>query len=562
MSFFPRLVAAVVIMLSAQSTLVCQTRETDSLALRDFYQALNGGAWKSSTNWNSDRPVHEWFGVRCDSVSGRVTAIDLEANGLEGELPPSLTSMTALQALRLSSNQISGGLPADIGSLVELTLLRLSGNMLTGSIPPSIAKCPKITTILLTNNNLTGEIPPELGQLPNLFTLNLPGNSLTGTIPATFAGLKALRVLNLGTNELSGEIPDVIYQLDSVSSLYLGRNNFTGELSPKIGRLIRLATLDLRHNNLKGRIPVELRNLKRLQTLNLEFNAFEGTIPPELCELPNLSMLDLTSNKLSGTIPDSIGSLARLAYLQLDQNELTGVFPVSMKNLTRIRGVYAHQNLLTGGLENFPDKNLDSVSINNNAFDFAALLQSSVQATVFPYAPQDSVGSSEVQSLQSGVQLRINSGTRHAEGNVYEWSKDGEVLPDQHDSILVVNRVESADAGVYSCAVTNARFFLLTLHRRAVVVAVDQPSSVTTASSRQQLVSPSLLVDQMTITIDERVSLPCTVIMTNNHGACVLRTSISASPAQLSMHGIGSGYYVVSVSNNQTSVSQRVMVVR
>lgn len=544
------------------ATGIAQTRESDSLALRDLFQACNGSAWKTSTNWNSDRPLEEWYGIKCDSVSGRVTRIDLEANGLEGELPPSLTSMTSLTALSLSSNQISGALPLDIGSLIELTLLRLSGNMISGTIPASIGTCTKLIGILLTDNNMFGEIPPEMGQLEKLSTLNMPGNALTGTIPASFVNLKSLRVLNLGTNELSGEFPDVVYQLDSVSTLVLGRNNFTGELSPRIGGLIRLSNLDLRHNNLTGRIPTELRNCKRLQTLNLEFNAFDGEIPPELCELTNLSMLDLTSNKLTGSIPDSIGSLVRLLFLQLDQNALTGSFPVSMKNLARVRGIYAHQNKLTGGLENFPDKNLDSVSINNNAFDFFALLRSNVQATVLPYSPQDSVGVSEVQPLTSGQQLRIPCGTRHAEGNVYEWSRNGEVLLDQADSILIVDGVSQADAGVYACAITNARFFLLTLHRRPVVVTVDGPSTVGSQSMSTDLVSPSPVIETMIINLDEQISMPCFLTVTDIHGACVFRTTLTTPHLQLPREGIASGHYVVTVANSRTSRSQSILVMR
>ena len=46
---------------------------SDRAALVAFYNATEGASWFTSTNWLSDRPIGEWYGVTTNSV-GRVTS--------------------------------------------------------------------------------------------------------------------------------------------------------------------------------------------------------------------------------------------------------------------------------------------------------------------------------------------------------------------------------------------------------------------------------------------------------------------------------------------------------
>ena len=60
-----------------------------ALADRDvlvaLYNATNGASWtRNSTNWLSDRPLGEWYGVTTDA-NGRVTELDLTQNRLSGD---------------------------------------------------------------------------------------------------------------------------------------------------------------------------------------------------------------------------------------------------------------------------------------------------------------------------------------------------------------------------------------------------------------------------------------------------------------------------------------------
>ena len=61
----------------------------DAEVLRALYEAAGGGGWTHSDGWLGDGPVSGWYGVDIDA-SGRVSTLDLEANGLSGSLPDRL----------------------------------------------------------------------------------------------------------------------------------------------------------------------------------------------------------------------------------------------------------------------------------------------------------------------------------------------------------------------------------------------------------------------------------------------------------------------------------------
>ena len=111
--------------------------ETDREALVALYNATDGENWDESENWLSDAPLGEWLDVTTDD--GRVTELRLNNNGLSGEIPPELGSLSNLQILSLRANGLAGEIPAELGSLSNLELLALSGNELSGEIPPELS---------------------------------------------------------------------------------------------------------------------------------------------------------------------------------------------------------------------------------------------------------------------------------------------------------------------------------------------------------------------------------------------------------------------------------------
>ena len=107
--------------------------QEDRAVLVELYNDTDGGNWVDRTNWLSERPIREWYGVTNDA-DGRVTGLYLWENQLTGEMPASLGSLANLERLWLDGNELSGEIPVELGSLANLRELRLRGNRLTGCV--------------------------------------------------------------------------------------------------------------------------------------------------------------------------------------------------------------------------------------------------------------------------------------------------------------------------------------------------------------------------------------------------------------------------------------------
>ena len=267
----------------------------DSLALIALYNSTNGDNWTNNSNWLSDEPLGEWYGLTVSN--GHLTHINLEENNLSGEIP------------------------TEIGNLTALTWLNLGGNQLTGTIPPEIGNLTEIGNLYLNRNQLTGTIPPEIGNLTEIYLLILRSNQLTGTIPLEIWNLTTLDYLSLNDNQLTGTIP------------------------PEIGNLTEIRHLSLDINQLTGTIPPEIGNLTSLDVLGLSTNQLTGTIPPEIGNLTSLTLLDLSDNQLTGTIPPEIGNLTALDWLELGGNQLVDL--PSLTSLTNLDFLYIENNKFT-----------------------------------------------------------------------------------------------------------------------------------------------------------------------------------------------------------------------
>ena len=222
----------------------------DREALVALYNATGGPQWKDNTNWMSDGPIDEWYGVvtgRCTGTGSVLSCFDddgvaslsLMENGLRGEIPPELSELANLVKLDLGGNELSGEIPPELGRLSNLIVLDLRGNVLSGKIPPELGNLTKLTHLVLLENALSGEVPPELGNLARL------------------------KALSLRTNQLGGEIP------------------------PELGRLSNLELLSLRDNNLRGAVPSELGTLAKLATVRLAGNELSGCVPTNLRGVPD-----------------------------------------------------------------------------------------------------------------------------------------------------------------------------------------------------------------------------------------------------------------------------------
>ncbi len=253
--------------------------EIERTALIELYVATDGPNWKEQTNWLSDAPLGEWYGVRT-RPDGRVDRLVLDSNWLNGEIPVQIGDLTSLELLDLAHNQLYGGIPPELGNLYSLKVLHLR------------------------SNNLTGELPPELGNLDSLGSMNVFENMLSGAIPRELGKLDELAYLKLNSNEFSGMIPPELGNLANLNQLWLHNNQLTGEIPPELGNLANLTALALSRNQLSGNIPPELANLAHLGQLGLNRNRLSGEIPPELVSLTNLTSVSIYQNNLTGCIPE------------------------------------------------------------------------------------------------------------------------------------------------------------------------------------------------------------------------------------------------------------------
>ncbi len=382
----------------------------DRAALVALYNATDGENWTDNTNWLTDAPLHQWYGVEA-YANGRVMLLSLGSNQLTGQIPLELVDLTNLWHLDLSENQLSGEIPAQLGRLTELIYLDPSFNQLSGEIPGELGSLSYLQALVLSNNRLSGRIPPELGNLINLIELSLSNNQLSGKIPAELGSLPNLWSVYLSNNQLTGCVPaSLLSVLDNdfaelglpfcdmpdlgitagdraalvalynatgganwqdnsgwltdaplsrwygvktdntgrVTGLNLDWNRLSGKIPAELGNLTNLEFLSLNFNQLSGEIPAELGSLSNLTDLSLEANRLSGDIPAGLGSLANLTRLYLINNQLSGEIPEELGSLANLQILDLNGNRLTGPIPAGLGNLTNLRSLHLHGNQISG----------------------------------------------------------------------------------------------------------------------------------------------------------------------------------------------------------------------
>ncbi len=320
--------------------------EADAAVLRSVYHSTRGSAWASSDGWLQPGPLADWYGVETDSISGRVSGLDLSQNSLSGELLGNLASLDLLRELRLDGNgQLGGRLRSQMTDL-PLRILSYDGTNLC--TPAS----PAFRTWLRSIPSHTGtgtECPPLMDRdvLEILFestggrSWTNHDNWLTDAPLEEWYGVRTnasgrVERLYLGGNGLTGEIPSELGDLANLYTLALWSNGLTGVIPSELGKLANLEILSLSRNGLTGEIPSELGNLANLERLWLYNNGLTGVIPPELGKLANLEILDLTDNGLTGVIPPELGKLANLEILDLANNpDLFGALPLA--NLIKLK---------------------------------------------------------------------------------------------------------------------------------------------------------------------------------------------------------------------------------
>ena len=352
----------------------------DRVALEAFYRAMGGDDWTDNTNWMSDEPLGEWYGV------------DTHENG-------------RVQYLELRDNNVTGRIPAEIGLLDSLFSFKLRDTTVTGPIPPAIGRLGALRDLGLGRTRIDGPLPPEMGNMAGLDYAYLSSTRLSGPLPATLANLDVGRIY-LGNTDLclprsltawyesrddaddllpcipetsDREVLDSLYSKTGgenwgrkhnwrtdkslntwrgittdpegyVTEIFLPWNNLTDSIPPELGNLSRLEVLSLYGNELTGQIPPELGKLTTVTELSLSSNELEGPIPPEIGGMVGVDTMWLSNNRLSGPIPAEFGDLVNLEQLALFENELSGPLPAEFGKLKKLKTAWLVDNKFEGPL--------------------------------------------------------------------------------------------------------------------------------------------------------------------------------------------------------------------
>ena len=324
-------------------------------------------------NWAADSPIADWDGITVGGSPMRVTGLELDDIGLNGEVPTGMGRLSGLEVLSLSENSLSGAMPDELGSLANLRELSVDGNQLTGEIPAELGGLANLATLALSDNQLSGAIPVELGDLANLVELKLSGNSLSGCIPLALQDVAdndlALTGLDVCASDVctAGSVvsdPDENAELVADCETLLGlRDALAGSgllnwgadttISDWDGITVggspmRVTKVELDEKGLNGSLPTALGVLTGLEALSLSGNGLRGTVPAELGGLASLTELSFDNNQLTGGIPVELGSLAGLETLALNDNRLSGAIPTELGELTELRSLLLANNRLSG----------------------------------------------------------------------------------------------------------------------------------------------------------------------------------------------------------------------
>jgi len=217
--------------LAAAAPLACAPRNhaDDCSAVSGLYGSTRGAGWINASGWaeaaaGSGSDLCGWHGLACDA-DGRLTVIELLANGLYGVIPAELSHASRLERMNLLDNRLRGSLPSAVGSLTALSYVNFYNNDLSGTLPLDWSSLSALTWLGLQGNRLQGTLPSSWAQLSSLTALTLGENRLEGSIPASWTvSLTALRFLVLRRNNLSGTIPAELGGLTALTSLGLGQN--------------------------------------------------------------------------------------------------------------------------------------------------------------------------------------------------------------------------------------------------------------------------------------------------------------------------------------------------
>jgi Leucine-rich repeat (LRR) protein len=281
-----------------------------------------------SIGWNFLHGGLDFFPIL--SNCRQLQTLDISVSFFTGNLPDYLGNFSSQLSFFLAfDNELTGNLPASLSNLSALSLLDLSYNQISSLIPESIMTLRNLRMLDFSMNNMSGHVPKQIATLSSLERLFLHDNKFSGVLPNNLGNLTRMQYIGLSYNQFSSGVPSSIFYLDNLVLLDLSHNSITGvlPLPDDISSLAQIDQIDLSANHLFGKLPNSLGQLQMLTYLNLSNNLFSGSIPDSFKKLSSIATLDLSSNHLSGNIPKYFANFTYLMSLNLSFNNLQGQIP-------------------------------------------------------------------------------------------------------------------------------------------------------------------------------------------------------------------------------------------
>ena len=361
--------------------------------LDSIYRLTGGENWTDTTNWLSDEPLSEWYGVETND-SGQVVGLALGDNNLTGSIPDILAELDSLITLDLGGNALAGKIPYELRELEQLRDLLLNGNALEGSLPRSLGYLAGLRYLHIGDNKLSGVVPgdfakleldtlyatgsgvcvpPSLGEwfegiektddaercvasiaidivdLPSL-TFYAPGE--TGELSATYVSAEGDTTPEAQVTWSSGDT--AVVSVDAwgrVTAVGDGQTDITAtydSTTATIAAEVALPendrdVLEILYDRARGDGWTDAANWLTDEPLS----EWAGVESDDSGRVVNLS---LRGNNLRGPIHSSIGLLDRLVTLDLSRNWISGSIPAEIGDLSQLREFTLSVNGLVGDL--------------------------------------------------------------------------------------------------------------------------------------------------------------------------------------------------------------------
>lgn len=133
------------------STFTIKKEQSPEEIMREYlvklYHDTDGDNWRNNTNWLSDLPITQWYGVQQDWFGKDIYKIKLSQNGLKGKID--LQGCTYLASIDCSNNKL---VALDVAYCINLDGISCEDNLL---VSINVSNCTNLQSLYCYRNKLT-----------------------------------------------------------------------------------------------------------------------------------------------------------------------------------------------------------------------------------------------------------------------------------------------------------------------------------------------------------------------------------------------------------------------